>query len=292
MITTTLAAGKLFSLRLDAIPLPTKRRLSWRVLFLVAGLALAGMLLRIPAIIATTSTFTPGLWLQLVTALAINWLLIGLIPTFIGLPLAYRLGVGLPLIEGSLQKKPVRNLVANVVITSVALAIVLAIVGLAVVFLTWPMTLADLEARGFVEADLVRVSLLQGISPWGMVLTAASAGINEEIAFRLGLLTLLAWLGSLLWHDSQGRPRMLIFWVANILAALAFGALHLTNLLAVGLPLVTGFIVRALVGNGIVALVLGWLYWKRGLEGAILVHFFVDVLIYVAFPPFAKLVTA
>jgi membrane protease YdiL (CAAX protease family) len=43
-------------------------------------------------------------------------------------------------------------------------------------------------------------------------------------------------------------------------------------------------IVRAIVLNGIAGLVLGWLYWKRGLESAMIVHFTADLMILIVLP--------
>jgi hypothetical protein len=39
-----------------------------------------------------------------------------------------------------------------------------------------------------------------------------------------------------------------------------------------------------LFGNGIAGLAFGWLYWKYGLESAMLGHFLADVIVYVLVP--------
>jgi hypothetical protein len=66
--------------------------------------------------------------------------------------------------------------------------------------------------------------------------------------------------------------------------AVLFGAFHLLNLSAMGLPLMAGLVIRAIFGNGLMALAFGWLYWKYGLECAMLTHFILDVLLYVLLP--------
>jgi len=43
-------------------------------------------------------------------------------------------------------------------------------------------------------------------------------------------------------------------------------------------------ITRGLVLNGIAGLVFGWLYWKYGLESAMLAHFFTDIIVYTVNP--------
>jgi hypothetical protein len=105
-----------------------------------------------------------------------------------------------------------------------------------------------------------------------------SAGITEETLFRLFGLALLAWLGGLLFYDPDGRPNRIVFWTANILFALAFGAAHLPAQAAIGLPLSPLVVTATLVLNGIGGLVFGWLFWTFGLESAILAHILADVL--------------
>jgi membrane protease YdiL (CAAX protease family) len=72
-------------------------------------------------------------------------------------------------------------------------------------------------------------------------------------------------------------------WLAIILAAVIFGLGHLpitsniTNLT----PLV---ISRAILLNGLGGIIFGWLFWKNGLEYAMISHFTADIMIIVIFP--------
>ena len=47
-------------------------------------------------------------------------------------------------------------------------------------------------------------------------------------------------------------------------------------------PLTTLIIIRAVVLNGLLGLAFGYLYWKRGLESAMVAHFSADLLLHVA----------
>jgi membrane protease YdiL (CAAX protease family) len=49
-------------------------------------------------------------------------------------------------------------------------------------------------------------------------------------------------------------------------------------------------ITRALVLNGVGGLAFGWLYWKQGLESAMIAHFSADVVLHVITPLAATLV--
>lgn len=56
--------------------------------------------------------------------------------------------------------------------------------------------------------------------------------------------------------------------------------MHLPQLAQFGTPTLPA-ITLTLLGNGIVGVVCGWLYWRRSLVAAILAHFTVDVILHV-----------
>ena len=97
---------------------------------------------------------------------------------------------------------------------------------------------------------------------------------------RLFLLTLLAWLGSKISHTTEGKPTPLVMWIAIIIAGLIFGIGHLPTSAAMGFELTPLYVVRSLVLNG-VGILYGWLYWRRGLESAMLAHFSTDIAVHV-----------
>jgi len=45
-------------------------------------------------------------------------------------------------------------------------------------------------------------------------------------------------------------------------------------------PLTQLVITRAIILNGLVGIVFGWLYWKRGLEAAMVSHFAADIILH------------
>lgn len=114
---------------------------------------------------------------------------------------------------------------------------------------------------------------------WKGLLASASAGVNEEIWFRLGVMTALIALGTTV----LGRAPAWLVWVASAIAALLFGALHLPQAAAIAslTPAVVGF---TLLGNGIAGIAFGWLYWKHGLVSAMVAHFATDVVLHVIAP--------
>jgi hypothetical protein len=113
---------------------------------------------------------------------------------------------------------------------------------------------------------------------WTRLLAALYGGINEEVLLRLFGMSLIAAALSL--AAGQRPPGAAIRWISVILAAVIFAAGHLTMTELVA-PLTTGVIARAILLNGIAGIVFGWLTWKRGLEAAIVAHFFADIALHV-----------
>ncbi|HEY5904035.1 MAG TPA: CPBP family glutamic-type intramembrane protease [Anaerolineales bacterium] len=118
------------------------------------------------------------------------------------------------------------------------------------------------------------------------ILASISAGIGEEILFRLFVFGLWAFLLSWLFKRFNGRTAAL--WIANVIAALAFGAGHFQiAMLMTGAASVAElnplFVVEILLLNGLVGLVAGWRYMKDGLVAASGVHFWTDVVFHVLY---------
>ena len=119
------------------------------------------------------------------------------------------------------------------------------------------------------------------------VLASGTAGIGEEIIFRLFVLSLWAFLLNLV----LGRigASGVAFWAGNAIAALAFAAAHLPTammLLNVATPADLPGIVLAelLLLNGIIGLVCGWQFRRVGLVAAVGVHFWADIVWHVLLP--------
>jgi len=89
-------------------------------------------------------------------------------------------------------------------------------------------------------------------------------------------MSVVAWMLSRIWRQ---RPAG-IFWAANIGVAVLFGLAHLPATAAL-IPLTPLVVTRAIVLNGLVAVVAGWLYWRRGLESAMVAHFCADLVVHV-----------
>lgn len=252
------------------IMLATKRHWSWKLFFVLVSLIIPATFAILPYSL-NQQNVSFG-WDILVLDRLIYILLFSVLGG-IGLVLANRIGLGLPFLEGWIKHELVsyrfRHITAFAWITAVVL-VLLSLFLHTVVF--DPPLNATLQKLGIAVREATDTPPMYGF------LAAISAGITEEILFRLFGLSLLAWLGGLLFHDSDGRPKSIVFWTANILFALAFGAAHLPTEAAMGLPMSALVITSTLVLNGIGGMAFGWLFCRFGLESAILAHFFADFI--------------
>jgi len=107
-------------------------------------------------------------------------------------------------------------------------------------------------------------------------------GFTEEILLRWGFMTFLVWAAWRLFQRGEGTPKAVLVVAAIFVSALVFGMGHLpiASMLAGGLtvPLVV-YVVSA---NSIFGMVAGVLYWKKGLEAAMIAHIFAHVVLITA----------
>lgn len=122
---------------------------------------------------------------------------------------------------------------------------------------------------------------------WKRALACFYGGFVEEILLRLFVMAGIAWLISLVWKAASPAETTTILWIANILAALLFGAGHLpaTAQMTKLTPLV---LTRAFLLNGLCGVVFGWLFMRFGLEAAIVAHFTADIVIHILWPELIK----
>ncbi len=112
------------------------------------------------------------------------------------------------------------------------------------------------------------------------LLASPYGATTEEVQVRVFLMGFLAWLPSRL---AGMRAKPWIMPAAIVLAALLFGAGHLP-LAAKLVSLTLDVVVRVITYNALPGLLFGWLYWRCGLEHAMLAHLCADLVLHVAAP--------
>jgi hypothetical protein len=183
-----------------------------------------------------------------------------------GLWLGSKIGLGTPLLKALLNRSPdAGRQLGRDTLLAVSL-------GLSTGLLLWILRIVSVE---FLPPNLPELGHRGAI---GGLLVSISAAIGEEVWLRLGVMTTLAWLIM----RTLGQPVLgpKVAWTAIVTAALGFGAIHLPQLAAAGAATTIG-IAATMLGNTLVGIVCGWLFWRRGLVAAILAHFSIDVVLHV-----------
>lgn len=128
----------------------------------------------------------------------------------------------------------------------------------------------------------VAITTHERVAPvWQTLLAALYGGITEEIVMRLFLMTFLIWLGMKMCRRDKHLNSHV--YISIILTAVIFGLGHMP--ITASLTAITPLVVtRAIVLNGIGGVVFGWLFWKEGLESAMITHFTADIFLLTLLP--------
>ncbi|MBA4494620.1 CPBP family intramembrane glutamic endopeptidase [Paenactinomyces guangxiensis] len=131
------------------------------------------------------------------------------------------------------------------------------------------------------------ISQLAKVEPspwWSGLLTMLYGGIVEEVLARLFVMTLFVWLLAQITGKERGNIPAGFFWLGIFAAALLFGSLHLPTTEQAFGELTPLIVTRGLLMNGLLGIYFGYLYWKKGLEYAIIAHISADLFLHAVFP--------
>jgi len=258
-----------------------KTIINWKVFFILLAAAVIATLLVLPYALELQSSAvdltTLGLPLPvLITIQTIQNAILFTIMIFGGLFFAGRVGLATPILDAWSRGESAADTFRTILPLSIILGVFTTLIVLGLeLFYFQPAMLKEL-------GDSASALNLQTSQPaaWKGFLASFYGGIAEEIQLRLFVMSLLAWLGSFINKTSEGRPTRAVFWIANILAAVLFGLGHLPTM-SLLVPLTALVITRTILLNGLIGVVCGWLYWKRGLESAMVAHFSADIVLHV-----------
>ena len=187
----------------------------------------------------------------------------------VGLLLAGKIGKGVPLLESWLAGEKVGPGLRAVLKSALPAGLLVGLVLLLLVHFVF----VPLEPG-------LKIIHVSNVAIWKKFLASFYGGINEEILTRLFLTSLFVWVLSKIGRARDGWPGTKTFWLANVIIAVIFGLGHLGSA-SLMLPITPLVILAAVVLNGIASLTFGYLYWTRGLEAAMLAHFFADIVFHV-----------
>lgn len=122
---------------------------------------------------------------------------------------------------------------------------------------------------------------LHGETPLPLAARMLYGGVTEEILVRWGLMSLFAWIFWRLLQRGAGRLGASAAWAAICLSAFAFGLAHLPAAIAVMGELSAYFVFYVTAGNAMFGVLAGYLFWRYGLESAIMAHVLAHALAFV-----------
>lgn len=107
-------------------------------------------------------------------------------------------------------------------------------------------------------------------------------GITEELLLRWGLMTLLVWAAWRLFQKGQNKPKSAYFVSAILISSIVFGIGHLPIAFLLFPRPTAALVTFVIVANSLFGLIAGYLYWKKGLEAAIIAHMLAHVVMFAA----------
>jgi len=258
-----------------------KTIINWRVFFLLWIAAILSSIAILPYALELQGSTLESMDLPiplpaLIALQSVQGAVLFAIMIFAGMFFASRVGLGTPILDSVTRGESTSDKIRAILAFSIALGVIAASLIISLdVFVFQPALLKEL-------GDSASPDALQNIKPaaWKGFLASFYGGIAEEIQLRLFVMSFFAWLGRFISKTQEDKPTSPVFWTANILAAILFGLGHLPATATI-IPLTPLVVSRAILLNGIGGVIFGWLYWKRGLEAAMIAHFSAGIVLHV-----------
>lgn len=249
-------------------------------LFLIlffAGLAgiLSLLLVDIPAIIALVP-FPPGSEVPVITPVIkilslVQPAVILLVAVLIGIFLAPKVGLSSPVAEALAAGREAGPALKPQVVPG----FVGGLIGALLILLSAAVFKPYLSA-----ATLVLIGKFARIMP--ILTRVLYGGIIEELLLRWGLMTFIVWVVWRVFQKRHAKPTSASFIAAILISSLIFGLGHLPVALGLVQETSAALIMFVIVANSAFGIVAGYLYWKYGLESAMIAHMFCHVVLAIA----------
>ena len=137
-----------------------------------------------------------------------------------------------------------------------------------------------------VSKPFLSLEAVRRIGEFGKILPLPTrllyGGITEELLLRWGLMTLVVWAAWRLFQKGQNRPKPVFCVSAILISSLVFGIGHLPAAFMLFPEATLALTLFVIVGNSAFGLIAGYLYWKEGLESAMLAHMLAHIVMFTA----------
>lgn len=193
------------------------------------------------------------------------------VAVLVGVSLAHKVGLSAPLAEALSKGTSVSLAIQPQVLPGIIGGLVGGIVLVAI----------QLFAKLFLPPDFaMKAEALSSNTP--LLTRILYGGITEELLLRWGMMTLLVWIGWRIFSRGHGEPSTFCFVVAIALSAILFALGHLPLAFQLGTQVTSSVIVYVIIANSVFGLIAGYLYWRKGLEAAIISHMLVHIVMVTA----------
>ena len=245
------------------------RKAYWKkvtIIFILGFIGVLSMLPLIPILIEIIGQQPPisVLALQTISVLQSSIFLLGLV--LLGAWAAPKVGLTTPIIDAYIEKSWHKIKLKNLV----TWALLGGILGGTLLVLVYQSFLPHLPHEFLQNAEQFKPSLLTKL---------LYGGITEEIIMRWGLMSFFVWC-SYRFTQSPGTPINSVHYLFGLsLAAILFGIGHLPVASILSSETNFALIAYILIANSLFGVIAGFLYWKKGLESAVLAHMIVHITI-------------
>lgn len=250
-----------------------RKIINWKLFFILWIASIIGGTFVIPYVLTNpliTSALPPISLSTLVAVVLLQSTIYFGVSVFLGLWLGEKVGLGAPFLAARLRGKPLPGFRP---LAWLALGIGS---GAGVLIFVLDRHVLTLFIQSITAAQ-------DNSSWWSRLLASFYGGFNEEIVMRFALMTLLVWVSWKIKSTPENKPTKVGVWISIITASVVFGLMHLpmSGKMIIITPLA---IVRAITLNSLIGVPCGWLYWRKGLEAAILAHFACDIFLHGLLP--------
>ena len=238
----------------DTEPVPALRRRLGFLLWSAGTLGAAAVTIGVLPRVSATMPLPAPLWLITAASILQSAVLVA-VAVWVGVRLGPTVGLRAPVFDAAAASRPILSALGPQVLPG----LVAGLVGgplLSASLRLAPTRIADLRAQ-FDPPLYAR--MIYG-------------GITEELLLRWGLMTAVAWLAWRLFQSRRGAVRPVLMWLAIAASAVLFGAGHLPVAFFLAGSLNAQLVAYVVGLNAAFGLLFGWLFWRWGLEAAMIAH--------------------
>ncbi|MFB7156048.1 CPBP family intramembrane glutamic endopeptidase [Lysinibacillus sp. NPDC056232] len=247
-----------------------KKIINWKLFFLLTAVSVVTGVMVMPFTYALAQLPDNAPMQIIIPAQIAQTLVLGALASFFGLLLARHIGFGAPILEGITGGEKRKGYLKSILGSSVLWGILGGVLVVLLCIPFWNMSVELMKAE-------------MAVPVWKSALAIFYGGTAEEILFRLFLMTLLVWIASKIKKAKDGGPTKIGVWLAIIITGVIFGLGHL-GITGAMTAITSDVIFRAVLLNGSLSVIYGWLYWKKGLESAMIAHFSTDFVLHILIP--------